>query len=124
MAVTITKKRGIPQPSEPLKVCSIKLPSTALHLLHDLSQEASDAIGRPVTSSTLVRALLRYLTEQPASWTAKQLHPLIEEEIEAGRIWGTKGKTAPRGEIAQETTPDTVSTGKGKEAGKGRKPKG
>jgi hypothetical protein len=92
MSVVIKKKRGIPHPSEPLKVCSIKLPSTALHLLHVLSQEASDNLGRPVSSSALLRVLLEYLSRQPSSWVATQLHPLVEQEIAQGRMWGSKKK--------------------------------
>jgi hypothetical protein len=122
MAVTITKKRGIPHtPSEPLKVCSIKLPSTALHLLQVLSQEASDSLGRPISSSTLVRVLLEYLSRQPPSWVRKELHPLIEEEIAQGRLWGSTGKPALRGEIEAKNAPTPSQRGKGKRLGREKK---
>lgn len=75
---------------EPLKVVSLKLTPTAEHLLNDLSQDATDAIGRPVSSSALVRALLRYLAQQPSTWAATTLHPLIEQEIGHGRVWGKR----------------------------------
>lgn len=75
---------------EPLRVYSLKLTPAAEHLLNDLSQDATDAIGRPVSSSALVRALLQYLAQQPSTWTATTLYPLIEQEIERGRVWGKK----------------------------------
>jgi hypothetical protein len=73
-----------------LKVCSIKLPPAAADLLDDLSQDATDALGRPITSSALVRALLHYLAQQPPSWVATTLYPLLEQEIASGRVWGKK----------------------------------
>jgi hypothetical protein len=77
-------------PPEPLKVCSLKITPAAERLLNDLSQDATDAIGRPVSSSALVRALLQYLAQQPSTWTATTLYPLIEQEIGHGRVWGKK----------------------------------
>lgn len=75
---------------EPLKVCSIKLPPTAADMLDDLSQDATDTLGRPVSSSALVRALLLYLAQQPPSWVDANLYPLVEQEIARGRVWGKK----------------------------------
>jgi hypothetical protein len=61
-------------------------------LLQQLSQEASDALGWTVGSSAIVRALLRYVAQQPTSWAPTTLHPLIEKEIDAGIVWGSKKK--------------------------------
>lgn len=77
-------------PLEDLKVCSIKMTPAAEDLLNDLSQDATDALKRPVSSSALVRALLHYLAQQPSSWAATALYPLIRQEMERGRIWGKK----------------------------------
>jgi hypothetical protein len=61
-------------------------------LLQQLSQEASDALGWTVGSSALIRALLRYVAQQPTSWASATLYPLIEKEIDAGIVWGSKKK--------------------------------
>jgi hypothetical protein len=95
MSVVIKKKQAkkvLPHSSEPLKVYSLKLPFSAQQFLDDLSQEASDNLGWTVSSSTILRVMLTYIQQQPSSWVAKSLYPLIEQEIEAGRVWGTKGK--------------------------------
>lgn len=58
--------------------------------LQRLSQEASDIIGWTVSNSAVVRALLRYATAQPSPWVSTTLAPLIEQEIQAGMVWGSK----------------------------------
>jgi hypothetical protein len=58
--------------------------------LQQLSQETSDVIGWTVSNSAVVRALLRYATEQPSSWVSTTLAPLIEQEMQTGIIWGSK----------------------------------
>jgi hypothetical protein len=78
---------------EPLKVISVKLTPAAVRLLQQLSREASDALGRPVSSSAVVRGLLEYVRQQPPAWPATHLHPVIEQEIIAGRVWGSKKQT-------------------------------
>jgi hypothetical protein len=75
---------------EPLKVVSVKLTPAAEYLLRQLSQDASDALGWTVSSSALVRALLHYVAQQPPAWAATALHPLVEQEIAGGRVWGKK----------------------------------
>jgi len=63
-------------------------------LLHRLSQEASDALGRPVSNSAILRAILSYIDQQPPSW-ALFLYPFVEQEIEQGRVWGSIKKGEP-----------------------------
>src|SRR5215813_6738168 len=75
---------------EPLRVVSVKLTPAAEYLLQQLRQDASDALGWTVSSSAVVRALIRHAGQQPTSWAATALHPLIEEEIAQGRVWGSK----------------------------------
>ena len=58
--------------------------------LRQLSQEAADVIGWTVSSSAVVRALLRYVREQPSAWVSTMLFPIIEEEIQTGMVWGCK----------------------------------
>lgn len=59
-------------------------------LLQQLSQEASDALGWTVGGSAVIRALLRYVAQQPTAWAARTLHPLIEKEIDADIVRGSK----------------------------------
>jgi hypothetical protein len=81
------------QPQKPFLVArSHTLTREADILLQQLSQEASDALGWTVGSSAILRALLRYVAQQPSSWAAATLHPLIEQEIASGLLWGSKKK--------------------------------
>jgi len=61
-------------------------------LLHQLNQDASDALGWTVGSSAVLRALLQHVAQQPSSWISTTLHPLIEKEITSGLFWGSKKK--------------------------------
>jgi hypothetical protein len=85
--------RAKPTPKkQPLFPHTFTLSQDADHLLHQLSQEASDTLGWTVGSSAVIRALLQYVGQQPASWATAALHPLIEREIANGLLWGTKKK--------------------------------
>lgn len=59
-------------------------------LLDRLSQDASDALGWTVSTSAVMRALLRYVAQQPPTWAPATLFPVIEQEIAAGTVWGSK----------------------------------
>lgn len=76
----------------PLVVRSHTLTQETDDTLHRLNQDASDALGWTVGSSAVIRALLRYVAQQPSSWVSTTLHPLIEQEIASGIFWGTKKK--------------------------------
>jgi hypothetical protein len=76
-------------PTEPLKVYSVKLTPAEEQTLQRVSQDASDALGWTVSSSAVIRALIHYLEQTPA-WATAALHPLIEQEIASGRVWGSK----------------------------------
>ena len=76
--------------TEPLRAYSLNLTPTAEQFFRRMSQEASDALGRTVSNSALLRALLAYIEQQPRSWASTQLYPLVEQEIARGRVWGRK----------------------------------
>jgi hypothetical protein len=78
---------------QPFVIHSFALAEENEETLANVRQTASDAIGRPISGSAVVRALLRYVTRQPSFWIAKQIHPLLEQEIEEGREWGSTRKT-------------------------------
>jgi hypothetical protein len=83
-------------PIETLKVMTVKLTPAAEQTLQQISQDASDSLGWTVSSSAIVRALLSYAGQQSPAWAATVLHPLIEQEIALGRVWGSKKR--PQGE--------------------------
>ena len=55
--------------------------------LQRLSQDASDFLGRSISSSAIVRALIRQVDQQgpPA---ADALFLLVEKELKGGVMWG------------------------------------
>ena len=76
--------------TEPLRAYPLNLTPTANRFFQRLSREASDALGRTVSTSAMLRALLCYVEQQPRSWASTQLYPLVEQEIARGRVWGRK----------------------------------
>jgi hypothetical protein len=62
----------------------------AAEILQQLAQDATDRLGWTVSSSAVVRALIRYADQQGTTWAEEQLFPLIGQEIEAGTVWGKK----------------------------------
>jgi hypothetical protein len=58
-------------------------------ILHRLSQEATDFLGRSISSSAIVRALLRQIDKQGLS-AADDLCFEVERELKAGVLWGKK----------------------------------
>jgi len=79
-------------PKQPLFPRTHTLSRNDDRLLQQLSQDASDALGWTVGSSAVIRALLRYVEQQPPVWVSESLHPLIEQEIASGTVWGSKKK--------------------------------
>ena len=64
-------------------------PPTAA-LLMKLSIAATDSLGRAVSHSTIIRALLRYAEQRDLTWLHDQRFPLIEREVEVGTPAGRK----------------------------------
>jgi hypothetical protein len=85
--------RAKPTPKkQPLFVRTHTLTEENERILRQIGQEASDVIGWTVSNSAVVRALLRYVTQQPSSWTSTTLVPLIEQGVQTEVIWGSKKK--------------------------------
>jgi broad specificity phosphatase PhoE len=82
--------QGKTPPKEPLRVYSIKVTPAMEELLQQLSQDASDRLGWTVSNSAIIRALVRHAGQQPQTWMTEAIHPLVEQEIIQGRVWGTK----------------------------------
>lgn len=73
-----------------IHVQSMALTPETEKTLQRLSGEASDYIGRKVSGSAMVRALLRYAEKQEYQWVLTQLCPMVEEELSLGVVWGKK----------------------------------
>ena len=83
-----TRKRK-PQ-KEPLVIRTHALTKETDRFLQQLGQGASDTLGWAVSHSAVIRGLLAYVKQQPPTWAATALYPLIEQEISQGRVWGSK----------------------------------
>lgn len=77
-----------PEPS-PSSIHSITLAEEEATVLKRLSQEASDFLGRTISSSAVVRALLRQIGKQDPG-VIDALFLEIERELKAGKLWGKK----------------------------------
>jgi hypothetical protein len=82
-------KKPSPQEQPQLAVHTVTLAPDVVEVLQRLSQEATDFLGRTVSSSAIVRALVRQIDQQgpPA---ADALFLVVEQEMKGGRIWGRK----------------------------------
>jgi hypothetical protein len=78
-----------PPEQPPLAVHTVTLTPDVVEVLQRLSQEATDFLGRTVSSSAIVRALVRQVDQQgpPAS---EALFLVVEQEMKEGRLWGKK----------------------------------
>jgi len=81
-----TKRKKItPAVPLPLKVSAIGLTQTEADTLTKLEQEQSDLIGRVISRSAVVRALLRLVDRKIEPL---ELRDEIEIELSSGRRWG------------------------------------
>jgi hypothetical protein len=72
-----------------LAVHTVTLTPDVVEVLQRLSQEATDFLGRTVSSSAIVRALVRQI-DQHGPPAADALFIEIEKEMKEGRVWGKK----------------------------------
>jgi len=82
-------KKPAPQDQPQLVVHTVTLTADVVGTLQRLSQEATDFLGRTVSSSAIVRALVRQIDQQgpPAS---EALFVEVKKEMQGGRLWGKK----------------------------------
>ena len=82
------KKPPIPEKPE-FSVHTVTLTPDVVEALHRLSRDASDFLGRSISSSAIVRALVRQVIQQgpPA---ADALFMQVEKELKEGVTWGKK----------------------------------
>src|SRR5262245_35017371 len=75
---------------EPLVVRSFTFTPALDQMLQRLSQEASDFTGWTISTSAVIRALLRYVEQQDRVRLLDALFPFVEMEIKSGVGWGSK----------------------------------
>jgi hypothetical protein len=82
-----------PKPSAPKKtkfaVHTVTLTEDVVNGLEQLSNNASDFLGRTVSGSAIIRALVRQVVKQGPG-AADALFLVVEEEVKDGVIWGKK----------------------------------
>lgn len=72
-----------------LTIHSVTLTPDVVEGLGQLSQDASDFLGRSISYSAVIRALVRQIAKQgPAEIDALFLE--VERELKAGVLWGKK----------------------------------
>jgi hypothetical protein len=82
--------RKVPSKKQPFRISSFALTSSTETVLERLSGDATDTVGRAVSDSAIIRALLRYAEEQSLQWARERLYPHLEKEMNAGVLWGKR----------------------------------
>ena len=88
----MARTKKLPPKEKPeLSIYTFSLDPKAAESLKQLSQDATDFLGRTVSGSALIRALIRQVVQQgpPA---ADALFIEVEKEMNAGVLWGSKKK--------------------------------
>jgi hypothetical protein len=83
-----TKKQP-PKERPEFSVYTFTLDKEAAESLKQLSEDAADFLGRTVSGSALVRALIRQVVQQGPS-AADALFIEVEKEMKKGVLWGGK----------------------------------
>jgi DNA-binding NarL/FixJ family response regulator len=75
---------------ETFSISSLSLTSEDEKTLDVLRQEATDYLGRTVSRSAIVRALLRVAAKHGYQWVIAEVYPFVEAEISSSIVWGKK----------------------------------
>lgn len=82
-------KKPLPEEKPDLHVYTFALTPTVAGAIQRLSEDVSDVLGRKVSGSAIVRALVRQVMQQGSAAT-DALVVEIEKELNAGVLWGGK----------------------------------
>jgi FixJ family two-component response regulator len=72
-----------------MAVHTITLTPDVVEAIHQLSRDATDFLGRTVSGSAIIRALVRHAI-QGGPPVADALFIEVEKELQAGVLWGKK----------------------------------
>ena len=87
-----SNRKKPPAPPAPLNRVGVALTHAEIATLDRLAQEESNFIGRAISRSTVLRALVR-LAETKIR--PLELRNAIEEELQQGRKWGQESVKPP-----------------------------
>lgn len=95
----MARLRSAPKKAKPqFTIHSLSLTRDAEDILRRLSSDASDYIGRAVSNSAIVRALLRQVDQQgPPAVDA--LFVQVEKELKSGVRWGKESELLTHGKV-------------------------
>jgi len=89
------KKQPVPPPPKADVRTAFVLTADTDEVLSQLRQQAKDELGRTISSSAIIRAVMTFVGNQGPLWAREQLLPLIEQELSSGVKWGKpKGMTS------------------------------
>ena len=84
-------KKSVVQEKSALSLHTFTLAPDVVKTLQRLSRDASDFLGWPISSSAIVRALVRQVDQQADQHGSSAVEPLfllVEQELKAGVTWG------------------------------------
>src|SRR5262245_34859943 len=90
--LTMPARRKTTPEKKPLVRLTVTVTPEVLTTLARLAQEATDTIGRPISPSAVLRALVASFALQPVT----PLLPYLEAELTQGRLWGTRPRRPVR----------------------------
>jgi FixJ family two-component response regulator len=82
-------KKSLTEEKPQFSIHTFTLSSDIVEGLQRLSRDASDFLGRSISSSAIIRALVRQVEKQGPS-AADDLFFEVERELKAGVMWGKK----------------------------------
>jgi hypothetical protein len=82
-------KKPLPPEKPHFSIHTFTLTPDVVEALQDLSSDASDFLGRTVSSSAIIRALVRRVVRQEPT-AIDTLFLEVEKELKAGVLWGKK----------------------------------
>jgi hypothetical protein len=82
-------KKPMTEERPPLSIHSVTLSSGESAILQRLSRDATDFIGRSISGSAVIRALLRQIDKQGPG-EADALFIEVERELKTGVLWGKR----------------------------------
>jgi hypothetical protein len=81
------KKTAVKKPS--ITVTTVSLTAAEVTVLRRLSEDASDIVGRKISASAVLRALVQWVGGQKLEFARTEIIPLVEHEMTQLR-WGRK----------------------------------
>lgn len=72
-----------------IHLTGVALTPVEVKVLQRMSQEATDVVGRKVSASAVLRAIVQWVATQKPRFTREEILPFIEKELSLLR-WGRK----------------------------------